>query len=73
MITDLIPDAIYSNLSFSLQNKAEEMFWLPALNVISLGGKKSHSLLVLVGVLEGLAQKGPFEADLYTFPSSGSQ
>ncbi len=70
MITDLIPDAIYSNLSFSLQNKAEEMFWLPALN---LGGKKSHSLLVLVGVLEGLAQKGPFEADLYTFPSSGSQ
>lgn len=30
------------------------MFWLTALNMIWLGGKKSHSLLILDGVLEGL-------------------
>lgn len=32
---------IYSNLSFSLQNKAVEMFWLPALNMISLAARFS--------------------------------
>lgn len=37
--------------------------------VTSAEWKKSHSLLALVGVLEGLAQKGLSEADLYTFPS----
>lgn len=32
-------------------------------NVISFGGRP-----VLVGALEGLAGKGPFEADLFPFP-----